>query len=102
MKHLIFLLIGEWKGAFGNDQLALTIEAVNEDALKWGSTIVKGNSRPLTGTVTKSGNSYNFELKEPGNDKWDGVFNFSISGNTANGNWTANNGKSTKHFSLTK
>jgi endogenous inhibitor of DNA gyrase (YacG/DUF329 family) len=93
--------IGEWKGAFGNDQLVLTIETVNEEGYVTGFDIVKGNRRPLTGTATKSGNSYYFELKEPGNDKWDGVFKFSISGNTANGNWIANNGKSTKQFSLT-
>lgn len=95
-------LIGEWKGAFGNDQLALTIETVNADGSATGFDIVKGNRRPLTGTAIKSGDSYNFELKEPGDDKWDGVFKFSISGNTASGNWTANNGKSTKQFSLTK
>jgi hypothetical protein len=95
-------LIGEWKGVFGNDQLALTIETVNADGSVSGFNIVKSNRRPLTGSVTKNGDDYNFELKEPGDDKWDGVFKFSISGNTASGNWTANNGKSTKQFSLTK
>jgi|JI10StandDraft_1071094.scaffolds.fasta_scaffold536317_1 type II secretory pathway pseudopilin PulG len=95
-------LIGEWKGEFGDNQLALTIEAINADGSVTGFDIVKGNSRPLTGTVTKNGDDYDFELKEPGNDKWDGVFKFSIYGNTARGNWTANNGKSTKQFTLTK
>lgn len=95
-------LIGEWKGVFGNDQLALTIETVNADGSATGFNIVKGNRRPLTGIVTKNVDSYDFELKEPGDDKWDGVFKFSISGSTAKGSWTANNGKSTKQFSLTK
>lgn len=94
--------IGDWKGAFGNDQLALTIETINADGSATGFDIVKGNRRPLAGTVTKDGEDYNFELKEPGDDKWDGVFKFTISGGTAKGNWTANNGKSTKQFTLIK
>lgn len=91
-------LIGEWKGAFGNDQLLINIESINEDGSVTGFNVVKNNQRALTGF--KNGDS--FELKEPGDDKWDGVFKFTIAGNTATGTWSANNGKSTKQFSLTK
>ncbi|MBK7957715.1 MAG: hypothetical protein IPK03_06100 [Bacteroidetes bacterium] len=95
-------LIGEWTGALGTDQLALTIETINADGSVTGFNIVKGNRRPLEGTVSKNGDDYSFELKEPGDDKWDGVFKFSITGSTAKGSWTSNNGKSTKQFSLIK
>ena len=91
-------LIGEWKGAFGNDQLLINIESINDDGSVTGFNIVKNNKRALTGV--KNGDE--FELKEPGDDKWDGVFKFTITENTATGTWTANNGKSTKQFSLTK
>jgi len=91
-------LIGEWIGAFGNDQILINIESINEDGSVTGFNIVKNNKRALTGF--KNGNE--FELKEPGDDKWDGVFKFTITENIATGTWTANNGKSTKQFSLSK
>lgn len=91
-------LIGEWKGAFGNNQLLINIESINNDGSVTGFNIVKNNQRALTGF--KNGDE--FELKEPGDDKWDGVFKFTIIDNTATGTWTANNGKLTKQFSLTK
>jgi tellurite resistance protein len=91
-------VIGEWKGAFGNDQLLINIESINEDGSVTGFNIVKNNKRALTGF--KNGDV--FELNEPGDDKWDGVFKFTITDNKATGTWAANNGKSTKQFSLTK
>jgi hypothetical protein len=91
-------LMGEWKGDFGNDQLLINIERINEDGSVAGFNIVKNNKRALTGV--KNGDE--FELKEPGDDKWDGVFKFTITDNIAKGTWTANNGKSTKQFSLSK
>ena len=96
------LALGEWRGTFGNDQLALTIESIGADGITSGFNTVKGNRRQLKGTATKNGDVYNFELKEPGDDKWDGVFKFSITGNIAKGTWAANNGKASKDFSLTK
>ena len=95
-------LPGEWHGAFGKDEIALTISAVNSDGSVTGYDVVKGNQRALIGTVIKNGDAYIFELKEPGDEQWDGVFKFSISGTTATGNWASNNGKSTKQFTLTK
>ncbi len=91
-------LIGEWKGAFGNDQLLINIESINDDGSVTGFNVVKNNRRALTGLK----NDNEFELREPGDDKWDGVFKFTISNNEATGTWTANNGKSTKSFTLTK
>lgn len=91
-------LIGEWKGSFGNDELIINIESITEDGSVTGYNIVKNNKRPLTGVR----NGDRFELKEPGDAKWDGVFSFTTSGNNATGIWKSNNGKLSKEFSLTK
>ena len=91
--------IGEWKGAFGNTTILINIEAINEDNSVTGFNVVKNNRRDLTGYKNDSDE---FVLSEPGDDEWDGVFNFRIEGNKAIGSWTANNGKSNKQFTLTK
>lgn len=93
-----FDALGQWKGAFGNDELLINIESINADGSVTGFNIVKNNRRALSGF--KNGNE--FELKEPGDDKWDGVFKFSVSDKEASGTWTANNGKLTKSFTLTR
>lgn len=90
--------IGEWNGAFGKDKLTINIESVDERGNVVGYDEVKGNRRVLSGNLEGE----TFVLKEPGDDKWDGVFTFSIKDNRAAGIWTANNGKSTKNFTLTK
>jgi hypothetical protein len=59
-----------------------------------GQSVVAGNNRPLTGTMTANGNTFHFILKEPGDDKNDGVFDFEIKNDTLlTGTWTANNPK---------
>lgn len=59
-----------------------------------GQSIVAGNSRPLTGKMTLNGNTAHFILKEPGDDKNDGIFDFEIKdGELLTGTWTANNPK---------
>ncbi|OXG08313.1 YARHG domain-containing protein [Flavobacterium araucananum] len=59
-----------------------------------GQSVVAGNSRPLTGTMTTEGNTIHFILKEPGDDKNDGIFDFEIKNDTLLvGTWTANNTK---------
>ncbi len=94
---------GQWQGDFGKDKLTINIESVNgTDVTGWDE--VKGNRRNLTGTVESQNGSYSFKLKEPGDDKWDGVFEIKyVDGETTiTGTWTANNGKSIKNFTLTK
>ncbi|MCC9016701.1 YARHG domain-containing protein [Flavobacterium lipolyticum] len=71
-----------------------------------GQSIVAGNSRPLTGTMTTKGSTVHFILKEPGDDKNDGVFDFEIKNDTLlTGIWVANNPKkevSKRKFELIK
>ncbi|MBF4518078.1 YARHG domain-containing protein [Flavobacterium sp. ANB] len=59
-----------------------------------GQSVVAGNSRALKGQMTVEGNTIHFVLKEPGDDKNDGVFDFEIKNDTLLvGTWTANNTK---------
>ncbi|MBP1225076.1 YARHG domain-containing protein [Flavobacterium sp. 1355] len=71
-----------------------------------GQSIVAGNNRPLAGTMKRTGNTISFTLKEPGDDKNDGVFTFEIQNDTLlKGTWTANNPKKEvrkRKFELTK
>ncbi|MFV0606545.1 MAG: YARHG domain-containing protein [Niabella sp.] len=52
-----------------------------------GRSVVRGNGRPMTGKLTQAGNNYKFVMDEPGNDKHDGRFNFSIHGDSLIGIW---------------
>ena len=98
-------LKGEWKGDFGGKELLISLNEVDLDLGLTGYDEVKGNKRDLKGSITDNGNgNFTINLKEPGDDKWDGSFKIKyIDGeSTMSGTWTANNGKSTKNFTLTK
>lgn len=98
-------LKGEWKGDFGGKELLISLNEVDLDLGLTGYDEVKGNKRDLKGVITDNGNgNFTINLKEPGDDKWDGSFKIKyIDGeSTMSGTWTANNGKSTKNFTLTK
>lgn len=98
-------LKGEWKGDFGGKELLISLNEVDLDLGITGYDEVKGNKRDLKGEITDNGNNnFTINLKEPGDDKWDGSFKIKyVDGeNTMTGTWTANNGKSTKNFTLTK
>ncbi len=98
-------LKGEWKGDFGGKELLISLNDVDLDLGITGYDEVKGNKRDLKGEITDNGNNnFTINLKEPGDDKWDGSFKIKyVDGeNTMTGTWSANNGKSTKNFTLTK
>lgn len=94
------IVIGNWTGDFGKDQLTINIESIDESGNVKGYDEVKGNRRDLIGTI----NGSLFTLNEPGDDNWDGVFTFELTEGaiTLKGEWKANNGKSTKQFVLNK
>lgn len=60
-----------------------------------GHSVVAGNDRPFQGTVTKSTDSltssvvYSFNVREPGDDRYDGEFKFQIVGDQLIGKWEA-------------
>lgn len=98
---------GEYVGNFGKDELTINIEDLDLDGGNvTGYDLVKENKRVLKGSATKTNNPEEIKLKlsEPGDDKWDGVFDFvlNIENNVINGSWKSNNGKSTKEFTLNK
>lgn len=72
------------------NKITISIDGINGAEVK-GHSVVAGNNRPFTGTVKKEGTVYTFALKEPGDDKYDGAFNFSITMGvtTLHGTWNA-------------
>ncbi|WP_118952211.1 YARHG domain-containing protein [Taibaiella helva] len=56
-----------------------------------GHSVVAGNDRPFEGTVVLKEGRYIFALKEPGDDKYDGVFSFSVAqgDSVVSGTWEA-------------
>ncbi|MCF3109175.1 YARHG domain-containing protein [Niabella sp. CC-SYL272] len=71
-----------------------------------GRSVVKGNDRPMKGTLAITGSQYSFVMDEPGNDRHDGRFEFSIVGDTLKGKWKAYKTAEVKHpvkeFTLVK
>lgn len=71
----------------------------------FGQSIVAGNSRPIAGEFRQVADSLIFTMKEPGDKKDDGKFEFSIKNNVLNGTWFSNNKKqavSQRTFKLKK
>ncbi|MEP7092672.1 MAG: hypothetical protein ABI793_01335 [Flavobacterium sp.] len=88
-------LYGSWVGEFVieeqdttkeisegiSNKLNLSIKKITESEVI-GQSIVAGNNRPLKGEMKKIGNTLSFTLKEPGDDKNDGVFTFEVKNDT--------------------
>jgi hypothetical protein len=99
-------LVGTYSGIFGDNEIILKIDDINQETLEVsGFNEVSGNARPLKGTVQVMENMYYFVLNEPGDDKYDGVFEFKIYMNSINsleGTWNSNDGKLSRDFILTR
>ena len=119
--------LGTWEGTMSKKKLTIVIEEVKKDIVK-GYNILGTNKRAIKGKIVSidrggecGGNGYYCiaTLKEPGDDKWDGVFvlNFSFcpeigeDGEPLNpnekvsicsGTWKANNGKLSGDFMLNR
>ncbi|MBC7935909.1 MAG: YARHG domain-containing protein [Rhizobacter sp.] len=68
-------------------------------------SVVNGNSRLMRGTMTQSDGKYVFVMDEPGDNKYDGRFNFTINGDTLAGKWQPYDtmlATKTSEFHLTK
>lgn len=72
------------------NKINISIDSI-KDTIVVGHSVVAGNDRPFTGTVKfdSTAGSLNFQLKEPGDDKYDGVFTFKIIDSTLVGTWKA-------------
>lgn len=52
-----------------------------------GKSVLKGKVRPFSGKFTQTGNGVKFTVDEPGDDKYDGRFEFIVAGDSLVGNW---------------
>jgi len=68
----------------------VSIDSITGDKVV-GHSVVAGNYRPFSGTLQKEGSIYKFVVKEPGNDKYDGAFQFNIAegDSIVRGTWKA-------------
>ena len=102
-------LIGYWVGEFSPDfdllpadygendyngilynKINLSIDTIFGDSVI-GHSVVAGNRRPFRGTISLENERYKFDVVEPGDDKYDGTFQFSISlkDSIIRGSWAA-------------
>ncbi|MDI9364997.1 MAG: YARHG domain-containing protein [Flavobacterium sp.] len=92
---------GNWVGDFDVEEykqesnyvyrtkVNIRIISINKNGTVIGQSIVAGNKRALKGSFDEGIDK--FILKEPGNNKYDGVFEFVIIGDSLVGSWVANN-----------
>lgn len=80
------------EGGSNVNKINITIDKIEGDMI-YGHSVVAGNDRPFKGAFDPSGTK--IEVKEPGDDKYDGVFvlNFDAERNKLSGTWTANDSK---------
>ena len=92
-------LYGMWVGDFEpvevkegapnvqTNKITLIIKSITEENDVLGQSIVAGNNRPLKGKLTSLNDNLNFVLDEPGDDKYDGRFEFELDDDTLVGHW---------------
>ena len=102
------IIIDTYIGKIGDKNFKLVIQNVSSNNIS-GYNVAGNNKRPVKGTILskkqKGGSDvldpitsvYTINLKEPGDDKWDGEFNlvFHINdqGRTGSGTWKSYDGK---------
>lgn len=96
-------MLGSFVGSFGDNKITMLITAVTADTVS-GRTIVGGNDRPFEGSLKLENGVYHVTAKEPGDNKDDGVFDFTVRQGKADavvGTWKANDpAKPRRSFSL--
>ncbi|HAA14128.1 MAG TPA: hypothetical protein DCE41_21520 [Cytophagales bacterium] len=98
-------LYGYWVGAFGKNKINIAIANITGNSI-FGHSVCAGNFRPIKGTITETANGiFEIEMREPGDNKYDGLFKFTINQNTQEltGTWAPyQNTTSAKEYILTK
>jgi hypothetical protein len=82
-------LLGSFVGVFGDNKITLLITKAEGDSVA-GRSVVGGNDRPFAGTIAFADGIYKIMAKEPGDNQYDGTFNFSINADNADivsGSW---------------
>ena len=75
------------KPSYAN-KINITIDSMTTDKV-YGHSIVAGNMRPFEGTLAAEGDTYTIAAKEPGDDRYDGTFDFKIENGKIVGTWIA-------------
>lgn len=94
--HALGMWVGDFvaeeyrEGSYSENKLSLVIKSIDKDKVI-GRSVVVGNDRPLQGTLTDSGNKIIFVLDEPGDQKYDGRFEFELRNDTLVGTWKSYN-----------
>ena len=75
-----------------SNKINISINHIKKDSI-FGHSVVAGNARPFQGIIDTL--SFKAKVAEPGDDKYDGVFEFTINpeGSRVRGIWIANNTK---------
>ncbi|HWZ23130.1 MAG TPA: YARHG domain-containing protein [Cytophagaceae bacterium] len=99
-------LLGSWVGQFGQNKINIFIATAKDNSIS-GHSVCAGNFREIKGELQDKGNGiYSAVMKEPGDNKYDGQFQFTINqkDQTLQGEWTPFNTKATgsKKYSLSK
>ena len=68
---------GYYTGAFGPTKITVRLEKIDGNNVS-GFSLVDGVERPFSGMLSRDANGTVFTLREPGDDKHDGVFKFSL------------------------
>ena len=76
------------------NRINISLDSIANDVL-FGHSVVAGNIRPFKGKLMKHDGIYTTECKEPGDDKYDGVFTFTLNpqDESIKGAWTSNDKK---------
>ena len=105
--ELAYLIGQQWVGEFGEHSIVLKIQQVeaagNGVYSATGFNKVANNNRPIAGTLKLEGEKVKFDLKGPGDHKFDGSFSGTIypSDDLAmRGSWKAYKSERTVGFSL--
>lgn len=76
------------------NKITISLDSISNDVL-YGHSVVAGNSRTFSGKFIKENGMYIAECKEPGDNKYDGVFSFTLNpqNETIKGSWISNDKK---------
>ena len=73
-----------------SNKITVSLDSIGGDTF-YGHSVDAGNSRPFKGTFKLDKGIYNVNAAEPGDDKYDGKFSFTVYPDSITGTWKANN-----------
>ena len=98
-------MLGSFVGAFGDNKITLLITKADKGIIE-GRSIVAGNDRPFSGTLSEDDGVYSITAKEPGDNADDGTFEFRIKSaepNVVEGTWQPfDKNRNGKEYRLTR